>query len=165
MVTKIVLVGTLAATAIAVVDVLQRDELSPRTTAAFLALFSALFLLRVAGQVLLVVRAPRWLPPMEEWNLVPYRLLLPIQLVFLAAMAVILGGLSREEGPLGERRPGFGWFLVGLSVAYAASMAMRYAVRMRRRPGERWFGGAIPIVFHVVLAAFLLTWGRYHVSG
>ena len=29
-----------------------------------------------------------------------------------------------------------------------AAMVVRYAVRMRRRPGERWFGGAIPIVFH-----------------
>jgi len=44
-------------------------------------------------------------------------------------------------------------------------MASRYVVRMYRRPGERWFGGTIPIVFHFVLAAFLFTWGKYHVSG
>ena len=41
-------------------------------------------------------------------------------------------------------------------------MAARYVVRMTRRPEARWFGGAIPIVFHLVLAAFLLTWGLYH---
>lgn len=165
MVAKVVLAATLAVTAIAVADVLRRGTLSPRATAGFLALFSALFVLRVAGQMLVAGRAPRWLPPMQQWNLVPYRMLLPIQLVFLAVMAVIVAGLAREKGLLAERRPGFGWFLVGLSVAYAASMAVRYAVRMRRRPEERWFGGAIPIVFHLVLAAFLLTWGRYHVSG
>jgi hypothetical protein len=44
-------------------------------------------------------------------------------------------------------------------------MAVRYAVRMYRRPGERWFGGAIPIVFHFVLAAFLFAWGKYNVSS
>ena len=165
MLAKVVLVATLAVTAIAVADVLRRDELSPRTTAAFLALFSALFLLRVVGQMIVVLRAPRWLPPSEQWHLMPYRLLLPIQLAFLAAMAALVAGLATEQGLLAERHAAFGWSLVGLSVAYAASMAVRYAVRMRRRPGERWFGGAIPIVFHVVLAAFLLTWGRYHVAG
>jgi uncharacterized protein len=41
-------------------------------------------------------------------------------------------------------------------------MAVRYAVRMARRPGERWFGGAIPIVFHCVLAAWLFVFGSFH---
>ena len=41
-------------------------------------------------------------------------------------------------------------------------MMARYAIRMVRKPHARWFGGAIPIVFHLVLAAFLLTWGLYH---
>ena len=43
-------------------------------------------------------------------------------------------------------------------------MAARYAVRMRRRPGQRWFGGAIPIVFHFVLAAYLYVLGSFHAS-
>jgi hypothetical protein len=102
---------------------------------------------------------------MQQWNLMPYRLLVPIQLLFLAVMASIVVGLAREDGRLAEQSVAFGRFLVGLSLAYAATMAVRYAVRMRRRPTERWFGGAIPIVFHVVLAAFLFTWGWYHVSG
>jgi hypothetical protein len=165
MVAKVVLVAVLAVTAAATAAVLGRDELSADAAAAFLALFSGLFLLRVAGQILVVLRSPGWLPPMEEWNLLPYRLLLPIQIAFLAAMAAIVVGLARGQGPIAERRPGFGWLLVAVSVLYAGSMAVRYAVRMRRRPEQRWFGGAIPIVFHVVLAAFVLTWGRYNVSG
>ena len=48
------------------------------------------------------------------------------------------------------------------AVNLAAVMALRYVVRMVRRPGQRWFGGAIPIVFHLVLASFLFTWGRFH---
>ena len=58
-----------------------------------------------------------------------------------------------------------GCLLIGFSAVYAGSMVVRYGVRMRRRPEERWFGGAIPIAFHLVLAAFLFTWGRYNVSG
>jgi hypothetical protein len=124
-----------------------------------------LFVFRVAGQLLVVKRAPAWLPPMHQWHLMPYRLLLPIQLAFIAVMALIIVSLFRGSGPLFNTNPSFGRFLIGFSVVYAAAMAVRYVMRMYRRPGERWFGGAIPIVFHFVLAAFLFTWGKYHVSG
>lgn len=159
MLTRVVLLATLAGTALAVTDVLRRQELQPGTVVMYLLVFTLLFLVRVAGQ-LLVWRRPTWLPPMREWNLMPYRVLLPIQLAFLAGMAAIAATLDRVEP-----RPTLGRFLIALAVLYAAAMAVRYAVRMWRHPDARWFGGAIPIVFHFVLAAFLLTWGSYHVSG
>lgn len=165
MVTRVILVATLAVTLLAVADVLRRDELGPRTTAWYLLLFSLLFVVRVAGQVFVALRAPTWLPPMQQWNLMPYRLLLPIQLVFVAVLFAIVAGVRSGDGLLAEQHRSFGAFLIGLGAVYAGSMAVRYAVRMRRRPEERWFGGAIPIVFHVVLAAFLVTWGSYHVQG
>jgi len=96
---------------------------------------------------------------MREWNLVPYPVLLPIQLVFLATMTAIAATLEPVDP-----RQSFGRALIVLAVLYAAAMVVRYAVRMVRRPDARWFGGAIPIVFHLVLAAYLLTWGSYHVS-
>lgn len=163
--TRVALIATLATTALAVAEVLRRSPLGPRETGAFLFLFSALFLVRVAGQVLVVLRAPGWLPPMRQWHLMPYRLLLPTQFIFLAAMAAIVLGLFRGEGPLVDPRPALGRVLIGFSAVYAGAMVVRYAVRMTRRPGERWFGGAIPIVFHLVLAAFLFTWGWYHAQG
>lgn len=163
--TKIALVATLCITSAATADVVRRTELAARETAAYLLLFSVLFLLRVAGQLLVVLRAPAWLPPMRQWHLMSYRLLLPIQIGLLALMALIEVSLFRAWGPLVEAEPAFGRFLIGFSFAYAGAMALRYAVRMYRRPVERWFGGAIPIVFHFVLAAFLFTWGKYHVSG
>jgi hypothetical protein len=165
MVMRVVLVATLVLTALAVADVLRRDTLAPGTTAVYLLLFTLLFVVRVAAQVFVVLRAPAWLPPMSEWHLLPYRLLLPIQLVFAAVLTTIAAGTASDRGPLAEQHPTFGRFLIGLSGVYAGSMIVRYAVRMRRRPDERWFGGAIPIVFHLVLAAYLLTWGRYHVQG
>lgn len=165
MATKLALVATLAITVAVTADVVRRTELGPRETAAYLLIFSLLFLLRVAGQVLVVLHAPFWLPPMHQWHLMPYRLLLPIQIGFLAVMALIEISILRGWGPLAEREPTFGRYLIGFSVVYAGAMAVRYAVRMYRRPSERWFGGGIPIVFHFVLAGFLFTWGKYNVSG
>jgi hypothetical protein len=163
--TKIALLATLGITALAVGAVLSAaaaGKLGDRTASFFLLIFSVLFLFRVLGQIVVLRRAPSWLPPMEQWNLMPYALLLPIQIVFLAVMAWIDVDLFRREGFFAGGGSETGWFLIGFSFVYAGSMAVRYIVRMVRRPGQRWFGGTIPIVFHVVLAAFCLTLGiRY----
>ena len=162
--TRTILLATLLVTAAADGFVATRVTLAPRLTAAVLALFTLLFLLRVLGQVLVVLRQPAWLPPMrdENWNLVPYTVLLPAQLLVTIFMTFVIVGVSAEVAPFGARRVSLGLILVALSGIYAAVMALRYVVRMVRRPGQRWFGGAIPIVFHLVLASFLFTWGRFH---
>jgi len=165
--TTAALVFTLALTVAAVlafVTAAPAREVEPSLAGAFLWLFLGLFFLRVAGQVLVVLRAPRWLPPMQQWNLTPYRFLLPVQAVLLAVMAWIGHDLSRGRGVFADPAPAAGRTLLWFSYVYAGGMAARYAVRMARRPAERWFGGAIPIVFHVVLAAFLFTLGTFHAS-
>src|SRR5687767_6010062 len=151
--TKIALVATLIITLATLVDVALYTELRSRAAAGYLLVFSLLFLLRVVGQLVVVLRAPEWLPPMHQWHLMPYRLLLPVQIVFLAFMSLLILSLVRGSGPLAGANPSLGRFLIGFSFLYAAVMAIRYVVRMYRRPGERWFGGAIPIVFHFVLAS------------
>jgi hypothetical protein len=166
--TKIVLAATLAVTAAAFAYVvaqqlggtLQAADLSP-----VLWLLTALFAMRVAGQVVVALRSPSWLPPMHDWNLVPYRVLFPVQLVILAVMTWIDASFSASAGPPVERSQAFGWALIAFSAVYAGSMAVRYVVRMRRRPAVRWFGGTIPIVFHLVLATYLYALGSFHVGG
>jgi uncharacterized protein len=165
--TNAVLVATLLVTVAAVAEYLRRteaDEVDPQVAGAFFTLFTVLFALRVVGQVVVLLAAPAWLPPMDRWNLMPYRLLLPIQLALLVVMCWICIGLLADDGFVAEPHRGFGLFVIGLSLVYAGSMVVRYVVRMRRRPEERWFGGAIPIVFHIVLAAFLFTYGVFHAS-
>jgi hypothetical protein len=130
-----------------------------------LALFTSLFAVRVAGQVVVLLAAPRWLPPMEQWNLVPYPVLLPIQLALLAAMTAVTVDLAVGARMLPPGGRAIGVPLVMCACVYAAAMAVRYAVRMARRPDQRWFGGAIPIVFHWVLAAWLLVLGLFHAAG
>lgn len=149
--TKLALVATLAVTAGALVLFLAAGR---EHAGAVLVLLTILFLLRVSGQLLVIARRPRWLPPMADWNLMPYQVLLPVQAVLLAAMMAICVRVVQ-----GSDLPAFGG--VALSFTYWAALAVRYAVRMARRPEERWFGGAVPIVFHCVLAAFLFVLGSY----
>ena len=149
--TKLALVATLAVTAGALVAFVGAGR---EHAGAVLVLLTILFLLRVGGQLLVVARRPRWLPPTADWNLMPYRLLLPVQAALLATMIAICVRVFR-----GSDLPAFGG--VVLSFAYWAALAARYAVRMARRPEQRWFGGTVPIVFHCVLAAFLFVLGSY----
>jgi len=166
--TKLALVAVLGLTAAAFAVVarfqltgnLETDELAP-----ILWLLTALFAVRVAGQVLVALRSPAWLPPMEDWNLVPYRMLLPIQLAIFGVMIWIDASFSSSTGPAVDTSEWLGWFLIGFSAVYAAAMAVRYVVRMRQRPQTRWFGGTIPIVFHLVLATYLYALGSFHVGS
>ena len=75
--TKAILVGTLLLLATALGAFLASRP-SGGIAALVLGFLTALFALRVAGQVLVALRAPAWLPPMEDWNFVPYRILLPV---------------------------------------------------------------------------------------
>jgi uncharacterized protein len=168
--TRLALLGTLAliaGVAALFVALLARGEpIGAQLAGSFLLVLSLLFALRVVGQVLVVLRAPEWLPPMEsgQWNLMPYRFLLPIQLAFLGVMAWLVGSFLAEKGVAVEPRPTFGWVLIAVSGVYAGAMAIRYVVRMRRRTDQRWLGGTIPIFFHWVLASFLYVLGSFHAS-
>lgn len=121
--------------------------------------FLVLFLLRVLGQLVVVVAQPGWLPPMREWysGLVPYPMLLPAQVVILLLLTAIAVSVSLGSQPLAGPHRVVGFVLLGLSLLYAAAMVVRYVLRMTRRPEQRWFGGTIPIIFHVVLASFLFV--------
>lgn len=131
----------------------------------FLWAFLVLFLLRVLGQVVVVLWHPRWLPPMSQWysGLMSYRWLLPSQVVILIVMAMIAYDFSRGAGYFVAPKPSLGYGVVWFSYVYFGAMVVRYTVRMWRRPDQRWFGGTIPIFFHCVLAAFLFVFGRYHI--
>jgi hypothetical protein len=95
--TKVVLLATLAIVATALGGFLaaRSDPVDSGDSAPYLWLFTGLFLLRVAGQVLVRLRRPRWLPPTQQWNLTPYHLLLPTQLAILGLMGWIDADFTR----------------------------------------------------------------------
>ena len=135
-----------------------------RDSSYVLCLLTFLLSLRVFGQVVVFLWQPRWLPPMEQWHsgIVPYRTMLPTQIVVLTLMSWASADFFRGAGMFVAPKWPAAWTIVWSSYVYAGGMVLRYVIRMARRPDQRWGGGAIPIVFHGVVAAFLWVFGRYH---
>jgi len=115
----------------------------------------SLFALRVLGQLLVVAGLAPFLPPMDDWQsgLLPYPLLLASQILILAILATVCVQFSRGEGYF--VRP-HAWLATPLWIVgwiYGIGMVVRYALLRR---------DAIPVVFHIVLASFLLVVASYH---
>jgi uncharacterized protein len=138
--------------------------LNPAPFAVWLWLFTALLSLRVLGQIIVVWRAPNWLPPMDQWQsgLLPYPVLLLGQSIVLTLMVWICLDFTRGAGVFIQPYPGRARYLLWFSYVYFVGMVVRYIIWMTRRPDQRWFGGTIPIIFHSVVAAFIFTFGTYH---
>ena len=134
------------------------------TYAPLLWLLTVLLFGRVAGQIIVYFFAPRFLPPMAQWQsgLVPYWFLVAVQAVVLYLMAAISYDFSRGAGFWFEPHPTLGLVVLWWSYAYFGAMMARYVVRMARRPDQRWFGGTIPIIFHSVVALFQWVFAAWH---
>lgn len=123
---------------------------------------SALFFLRVLGQLLVSRGRAKFLPPMEQWQsgILPYPALLSAQVAILGLQTSIEVQAALGEGALVNPRPRLARVLRPLSVVYFCSMPLRYVISMKRYPERRWFAKTIPIWFHCVLATYLFLWAR-----
>jgi uncharacterized protein len=131
---------------------------------ALLWILLLLFTLRVVGQLAVVLGFAPFLPPLDQWQsgLMPYPVLLMSQLAIIAVLATVCIQFSRGRGYFTRPRT---WLATPLWVVgwiYASSMIIRYAIWMTIRPDQRWTGDLIPVVFHIVLASFLLCVAQYH---
>ena len=115
----------------------------------------ALFVLRVAGQALVVFLDARFLPPAQAWysGLMPYEYLLPSQILIIALMTKVCLDFTRQRGFFYEPKRAFATELRWFGYIYLAAMIAR-AIFLWDRP--------IPIVFHWVLAAFVIAVGHSH---
>ena len=116
---------------------------------------TGLFLLRVLGQIEVVLISPDWLPPMEQWysGLLPYPLLLPAQILVLMLMTGLVVNEIRRPSPARE------WLRV-VSLVYFAAMLVRLMVQFLRGADDFIAAGGIPVAFHWVLALFLFVLSR-----
>ena len=137
----------------------------PTIHSVFLAVFTVLLVARVAGQLMVATAAPKWLPPMEQWQsgLLPYPVLVAGQSVVLTLMIWITIDFAQGAGFWLAPHPVLGLAALWWSYLYFGAMVVRYIRRMARRPDQRWFGGTIPIIFHSFVAAFQWTFATYHV--
>ena len=131
--------------------------MTPRVRVFLLWVLTVLFLGRVAGQVMAGIYAPSFLPAWREWysGLLPYPWLLLSQLTLLMFMAVVNTDNARGSGRFHVTSRRARSRLSLFAALYAGAMLLRYAATMALRPEERWTGGAVPIVFHFVLAAWV----------
>jgi hypothetical protein len=129
-----------------------------------LSVLTLLFAMRLAGQALVGVFDITFLPPFAHWysGLMPYPLLLPVQLAMLALMVKIVVDVNRGRGFFAALGPRVGTALRWFAFAYAFAMIARYAISMNLHPQRRWFGETIPIWFHLVLAGYIYTLGRHY---
>ena len=118
-----------------------------------------LFLLRVLGQLEVVLIAPAWLPSMEQWysGLLPYPLLLPAQILILMLMTGLTVNEMRRPSVLRSAR--WNW-LRDLSLIYFVVMVLRLILQFYRGAEDVIAAGGIPVAFHWVLALFLLVLSR-----
>ena len=130
----------------------------------WMAVCLAVFLFRVLGQLYVALGKAPLLPPMHLWysGLIPYDLLLPIQILLLMVMTVTVTSMLTGASVLIPRRRKINRALRAFACIYLAIMLMRYPAIMIYKPELRWLGQSIPIFTHWCLAAFLLllTAGR-----
>jgi hypothetical protein len=107
------------------------------------------------GQALVAFLDVQFLPPMQAWysGLVPYEVLLPSQIVIVALMAKISLDFTRGRGFFFENNRFFATAWLWFGCLYLAAMIAR-ALLLWDHP--------IPIVFHWVLSAFVITVGLSH---
>ena len=114
-----------------------------------------LFALRVLGQLLVVAGLAPFLPPIGDWQsgLLPYPILLASQIVILGTLGAVCVQFTRGRGYFVRYHM---WLATPIWIVgwiYMAGMIVRYAFLRR---------DAIPVVFHLVLASFLLAVAQYH---
>jgi hypothetical protein len=122
----------------------------------------ALFGARVIGQFEVLVAAPGWLPDMDAWysGLLPYYLLLPVQIALLMVMAVVAWSRRVRTGRFALANPRIARALRGLALLYFLAMALRLGINLADNGVDFWRAGAIPVAFHWVLALFMLVSAR-----
>jgi hypothetical protein len=135
---------------------------APREAAILLWACLAFFAFRVIGQVETVLTAPGWLPDMDSWysGLLPYPLLLPVQVGILMVMAVVAWNPRVRTGAFSQSSPRAACALRMFAFLYFVVMAVRLAVNIKVNRGDFWSEGAIPVAFHWVLALFVLVAAR-----
>lgn len=122
-----------------------------------------LFCFRVSAQLIQFFFPVTFLPSFNAWQsgTLSYASLVVFQFMIIALYLRIClrvsGGKSVANKKTGTR-------LLVLGSTYAFVMVTRYVIKMSLYPTERWFGGCLPIVFHIVLASFLITLGIFHVK-
>lgn len=122
-----------------------------------------LFMFRVAAQLLQAYAPVPWLPPFAAWQsgTLPYAWLLLAQAVLIVIMGLVTWRAGRESW---ARRPGLGAGILSLGSIYFGLMIFRLVAGYTFAAGRPFLGAHLPAWFHLVLSAWVLGVGLYHVA-
>jgi hypothetical protein len=136
-------------------------QMTSQQYAFVLLMLTGLFGFRVVAQLVQAWHPVEFLPPYSVWHsgALPYGLLVGVQGVILAACLRIVWGVFK--GTLAPSRQK-GKILFPLGTIYLLAMCTRLLVGLTIAPDHYWFGATLPTVFHLVLASFLILYGRFH---
>lgn len=135
-------------------------EAISRRSSAVIVLWTciALFFARVVGQIEVLLLEPDWLPTLPAWysGLLPYPILLPVQIALLMVMCMLAIRTSSDRAAT----PVIAKTCRVLAMVYFTAMAARLLLCIYMYGRDYYLHGAIPVAFHWVLALFVLVWAR-----
>jgi hypothetical protein len=138
-----------------------RRKKSARRYALVLWILTVLVCFRVVAQLVQVWYPVEFLPAFGRWHsgTLPYVLLVGVQGVILAACVRIVWGVFKGTIAPSTQK---GKVLFALGTIYLLGMCTRLFVGLTIAPDHYWFGATLPTVFHLVLASFIMVYGRFH---
>jgi len=139
---------------------IRMKKLARRYTLALLVL-TGLFAFRVVAQLIQVWYPVEFLPAFERWHsgALPYGLLVGVQGVILVACLRVVWRIFKGTIAPSTKK---GKILFALGIIYLLGMCARLIVGLTIAPDHYWFGAIMPTVFHLVLASFVVLYGRFH---
>jgi hypothetical protein len=139
------------------------DQASRRVYATILTLLLLLFCFRVGAQLLQAWFPVGFLPPFESWEsgALPYWLLVVSQAIIILVCARVIWRL-RAGLTMPSARTGIVLLVIG--GLYFGLMCMRLIIGLTVAHDHYWFSARLPTLFHLVLAGFLLIYGRFHLT-
>ena len=126
----------------------------------WLLVLFAVFVLRVLAQLVQSLYPVPFLPSFEAWHggVLPYPLLVLAQAVIVVVLTTVLWRV-RSDAIVPSQWKYRGCFTLG--GLYFSFMALRLIGGLTFLSDNPWFSKSLPAFFHVVLATFILLFGRY----
>lgn len=145
------------------VNVDMDTKVEYRQYALVLLILTGLFAFRVIAQLVQYISPVDFLPPYEIWHsgALPYGWLVTTQGVILVLCLHIVWAVKQGAISPSTRK---GNLLLCLGIVYLFTMFVRLIVGVVFLPDHYWFGAIVPTIFHLVLASFVIVYGRFHTT-
>jgi hypothetical protein len=123
-----------------------------------------LFVFRAAAQLIQSLKPTTLLPPFAAWysGTVSYAMLVPVQVLIVAAGAVLIVRMHRHSLKPNRR---LGIVLLMLGAAYMLGAVFRLVAGLTFLSDIPFFAASLPAFFHIVLAGIVLTFADFHFRG